>query len=213
MTGRATITWYFDTISPFAWIALPAIEAMSARQPVILAPVVLGAVLAHWGSVGPAELPPKRLHTYRLSQFCADRAGLPLRYPPRHPFRSLEVQRLLTALGATPAAVRTAFAFIWQEGRDPGEPQEFAALCERLGVADYEELVAAQDARTALRATTEAATAAGIFGVPTLRIGGEIFWGSDAMPMAEAYLACPGLFDGGEMARLASIPAAVERRR
>lgn len=213
MADTPAITWYFDTISPFAWMALPAVEALAARQPVTLAPVVLGAVLAHWGSVGPAELPPKRLHTYRLSQFLADRAGLPLRYPPRHPFRSLEVQRLLTALGATPAAVRTAFEFIWREGRDASEPQEFAALCGRLGVADYEGLATAQDAKTALRATTEAATAAGVFGVPTLRIGTENFWGADALPMAEAYLADPDLFAGGEMARLATIPAAVERNR
>ncbi|WP_431268948.1 2-hydroxychromene-2-carboxylate isomerase [Dankookia sp. P2] len=213
MTGGTTITWYFDTVSPFAWIALPRIEALAARRPVTLAPVVLGAVLAHWGSIGPAELPPKRLHTYRLSQFMAEAAGLPLRYPSRHPFRSLEVQRLLTALCATPAAVRTAFEFIWREGRDASEPQEFAALCGRLGVADYAGLVAAQDAKAALRATTEAATAAGVFGVPTLRIGKEKSWGADALPMAEAYLADPGLFDRGEMARLATIPAAVERKR
>lgn len=213
MTEAPTITWYFDTISPFAWIALPAIEALAARQPVTLAPVVLGGVLAHWGSIGPAELPPKRLHTYRLSLFLAGRAGLPLRYPPRHPFRSLEVQRLLTALGAMPAAVRTAFEFIWQEGRDASKPQEFAALCARLGVADYDALVAAQDAKARLRATTEAATAAGVFGVPTLRIGGENFWGADALPMAEAYLADPGLLASEEMARLATLPAAVERKR
>lgn len=213
MADNPAITWYFDTLSPFAWIALPAVEALAARRPVTLAPVVLGAVLAHWGSIGPAELPPKRLHTYRLSQFMADRAGLPMRYPPRHPFRSLEVQRLLTALGATPAAVRTAFEFVWREGRDAGERQEFAALCGRLGVADYEGLVAAQGTRATLRATTEAATAAGIFGVPTLRIGTENFWGVDALPLAKAYLADPGLFAGGEMARLATIPAAVERKR
>ena len=85
MTHTPAITWYFDTISPFAWIALPAVEALAARQPVTLAPVVLGAVLAHWGSIGPAELPPKRLHTYRLSQFwrsapacrCATRRATP----------------------------------------------------------------------------------------------------------------------------------------
>jgi 2-hydroxychromene-2-carboxylate isomerase len=213
MTGEVSITWYFDTLSPFAWIALPRVEALAAQRPVTMVPVVLGAVLAHWGSVGPAELPPKRLHTYRLSQFMAESAGLPLRYPSRHPFRSLEVQRLLTALGATPAAVRTAFEFIWREGRDASEPQEFAALCGRLGVADYAALVVAQGAKERLRAATDAATAAGVFGVPTLRIGTENFWGADALPMAEAYLADPGLFAGGEMARLATIPAAVERKR
>ncbi|MCB4823500.1 2-hydroxychromene-2-carboxylate isomerase [Roseicella aerolata] len=213
MSDRPAITWYFDTVSPFSWIALPAVEALAARHPVTLCPVVLGAVLAHWGTVGPAELPPKRLHTYRLSQFLAGRAGVPMRFPPRHPFRSLEVQRLLTALGATPATVRSAFEFIWRDGRDASDPQEFAALCGRLGVADYEAVVAARNAREGLRAATEAAVAAGVFGVPTLRIGAELFWGVDALPMAEAYLADPTLFSGGEMARLATLPIGVERRR
>lgn len=213
MADAREITWYFDTVSPFSWIALPAVEALAARHAVRLQPVVLGAILAHWGTVGPAELPPKRLHTYRLSRFLAERAGLPMRFPPRHPFRSLEVQRLLTALGAMPAAVRAAFAFIWEEGRDASEPQEFAALCGRLGVADYESLLARHGAKDGLRAATEAAIAAGVFGVPTLRIGSELFWGVDAMPMAEAYLADPTLFEDGEMARLAALPFGVERKR
>lgn len=213
MAEAPGVTWYFDTVSPFSWVALPAMEALATRQPVVFRPVLLGAVLAHWGTVGPAELPPKRLHTYRLSQFLAGQRGVPMRFPPRHPFRSLEVQRLLTALGAAPAAVRTAFEFIWRDGRDPSDPQELAALCGRLGVADYEGLLAARGAKDGLRAATEAAIAAGIFGVPTLQIGTELFWGVDALPMAEAYLADPALFAGGEMARLATLPASVERKR
>jgi 2-hydroxychromene-2-carboxylate isomerase len=201
------IAWYFDTVSPFSFLALPAVEALAARRAVALRPVVLGAVLAHWGGLGPAEVPPKRLHTYRLCRFLADRAGVPMRFPPRHPFRSLEAQRLLTALGATPAAVRTVFDFVWREGRDPGDSAEFAALRERLADRDL------PDAKAALREATEEAVAAGVFGVPTLRIGAELFWGVDAMPMAEAYLEDRSLFAHGEMARLAELPVGVERRR
>lgn len=213
MAGALEIAWYFDLVSPFSWIALPRVEALAARHRVALRPVVLGAVLAHWGTTGPAELPTKRLHTYRLSQFLAGQAGLPMRFPPRHPFRSLEAQRLLTALGAAPAAVRAAFEFVWHEGRDVSEPQELAALCGRLGVADYGALVEARGAREGLHAATAAAIDVGVFGVPTLRIGTDLFWGVDALPMAEAYLANPGLFAGGEMARLATLPVGAERKR
>lgn len=201
------IAWYFDTVSPFSYLALPAVEALAARRAVALRPVVLGAILAHWGGLGPAEVPPKRLHTYRLCQFLADRAGVPMRFPPRHPFRSLEAQRLLTALGATPTAVRSVFDFVWREGRDPGDPAEFAALRERFADRDL------PDAKAALREATEEAVAAGVFGVPTLRVGAELFWGVDAMPMAGAYLEDRSFFAHGEMARLAELPVGVERRR
>ena len=42
---------------------------------------------------------------------------------------------------------------------------------------------AGSDSKTALREATAAAIAAGVFGVPTLRIGTELLWGIDAMPM------------------------------
>lgn len=211
--GPPPILWHFDLISPFAWLALPAVEALARRHPLRFRPVLLAALLGHWGGIGPAEVPPKRLHTYRLCQFLADRGGQEMRFPPRHPFRSLEAQRLLTALDGDPAAVAAAFRFVWAEGRDPGEPAELAALCGRLGVADYATRVEAAGAGDGLRAATEAAIAAGVFGVPTLQIGTELFWGVDALPMAEAYLADLGLFARGEMARLAGLPVGAARRR
>lgn len=209
--GTPAILWHFDLVSPFSWLALPAVEAL--RRPVLFRPVVLGALLAHWGSTGSAEIGPKRLHTYRLCQFLADRAGLPLRFPPRHPFRSLAAQRLVTALGSGPEVVRAAFEFVWRESRDPGDPAELAALAARLGVGDAEVLIAARDAKSALRSATDQAIALGVFGVPTLSIGRALFWGLDAMPMAEAYLADGALFGTGEMARFAGLPVGVSRRR
>ena len=206
------VRWYFDPISPFSWLALPRVEALAATHAVAMRPVVFGAILSHWGSTGPAELPAKRVHTYRLCQFLAEREGLPMRFPPRHPFNPLAALRLLTALGAPMPAVRAVFEFVWAEGRDPSEPGEFAALGARLGAGDPEALANAAAAKAALRAATDEAVAAGVFGVPTLLIDGTVFWGADAMPMAERYLADPGMLARGEMARLAALPVGVERR-
>lgn len=191
------ITWYFDLVSPYAYLALPAVEALAARRPLWFRPVVLGAILAHWGGLGPAEIPPKRRHTYRHVQFLADRAGLPLRFPPAHPFRSLDALRgLATADEPGPAAVRAAFDHIWAHGGDPADLP---------GSTD-------PAAKDRLRGWTDEAIAAGVFGVPSLVTGGEVFWGLDALPMAEAFLADPGLFRTGEMARLDGLPVGVRRR-
>lgn len=208
----SAVAWYFDVVSPFAYLALPAVLGVARRHPVLFRPIVFAAVLTHWGQLGPAEIPPKRTHAYRFCQFLAGRAGLPLRFPPRHPFRSLEALRLITALDGDPDAVQAVFDFIWAEGRDPGEPNEFEALCARLGVADYDALIAERDAKARLRAWTDAAIAAGVFGVPTLAVGDALFWGADAMPMAEAALDDPGLLTRGEMARVANLPAGVQRK-
>lgn len=202
------ITWYFDPISPFSYFALPKVERLAATHGVQWRPVVFGAILAHWGQLGPAEIAPKRIQTYQLCQFLAERAGVPFKFPPCHPFRSLEALRLLAGLQARPASIRTVFEFIWAEGRDPSAPDEHAALCARLGAP----LMADAGAKTRLRTWTDEAIAAGVFGVPTLAIGKSLFWGVDAIPMAEAALADPGLLGRGEMARLATLPIGIERK-
>jgi len=210
--AASAAVWHFDVVSPFAYLAFPKVLAVARRHPVLLRPVVFGAVLTHWGQLGPAEIAPKRTHTYRLCQFLAGRAGMPLRFPPRHPFRSLEALRLLAALDGEADAVRAVFEFIWAEGRDPSEPGGRDALCARLGVANYDALVAERDAKARLHAWTDTAIAAGVFGVPTLEAGGALFWGLDAMPMAEAALDDPELLGRGEMARIANLPIGVQRR-
>jgi len=199
--SAAEVTWYFDVVSPFAYLALPAIEALACWRSVRLRPVVLSALLSRWGLIGPAEIAPKRLCTYQLVQFTADRAGIPLRFPSRHPFRSLETQRMLATLDGRADAVRAAFDFIWAEGRDPSDPAESAILRARIGAGEPD--AAAKDA---LRASTDDALAKGVFGVPTIVVEDNLFFGMDAIPMAEAYLRDPNFLTGSEMARLAKLP-------
>ena len=194
-------TWYFDVISPFAWLTLPEVEAWP--EPVAYRPILFAGILKHWGQLGPAEIPPKRLHTYRLCVHEAARRGIPLRFPPRHPFNPLAALRLLAATDGDPAATRTAMETIWRDGHDPSTPEGLAHLAQALGVADPEAAMAA--GRDKLRANTEAAIATGVFGVPTLAIGPDLFWGADALPLARATLADPGLLTRGEMARVATL--------
>lgn len=55
-----SIAWYFDFISPFAWLQWPKVKALAAAQPVALRPLLLAGVLDHHGQKGPAEIPRKR---------------------------------------------------------------------------------------------------------------------------------------------------------
>jgi len=121
--------------------------------------------------------------------------------------------RLLTALDGRPDAVRALFDLIWRDGRDPQSPETLRLARERLGIADFDAVIETSDAKAKLRLATQAAVAAGVFGVPTLALGGQLFWGTDAMPMARAYLANPLLFEDEEMRRVEALPTGVDRRR
>jgi 2-hydroxychromene-2-carboxylate isomerase len=207
------VIWYFDVISPFSYIALGEIEQLAQRIDLVYRPILFAALLEHWRHLGPAEIPPKRLHTYRLCVFEAQRRGIPFRFPAHHPFNPLKPLRLLVALDATPSVVRTVMDCIWRDGLDMSTDANWRITCAALGLdaAAATALVEASETKARLRANTEAAVKAGLFGVPTLQIGNELFWGADALPMARAYLDNPDMFESEEMRGLASLTASSMR--
>ena len=186
-------------------------EVLCARHAVAFRPVLFAGLLKAFGHLGPAEIPAKRTQTYRIAQWIAQDRGMVFRTPPAHPFNPLALLRLLCVRDLTVADVAAAFRLVWGEGRDPESPETVAMLAAALGVPPG----AGSDpaVKDRLRTNTEAAVAAGVYGVPTLAIGEELFWGLDAMPMARAYLADPALLSQGEMARVSNLPMATQRPR
>jgi 2-hydroxychromene-2-carboxylate isomerase len=209
MHDGAPLRWYFDVISPFAALQWPKVKALAARRDVVLVPVLLAAVLAARGQKGPAEIPGKREFTYRHVLWQAREAGVPLEFPPAHPFNPVTALRLCIAGGCTVAVVDAVFDWIWVQGRAGDNSDALQPLLQQLGIdADA---VADPAVKNALRANTDAALAAGVFGVPTLQVGDALFWGNDAHAFALAVLDDPALLDDPQMRRIANLPIAASR--
>lgn len=194
-----TATWYFDVISPFAYLHLKQFGKIAQPLDVTYTPVLFAGLLKHWETKGPAELPAKRRHTYRQCAWLARTNGVPFTMPPLHPFNPLKLLRLLTALAAPRSAVEAAFDFVWGEGRDPNA--EWPALCARLGVPADTPLIEDPQVKRGLQSATEEAVAAGIWGVPTFAVDGELFWGADTIDFLNAFLADRSLFTQPDMRR------------
>ena len=205
------LVWYFDFISPFSYLQYAGYPELFRRPDIELRPVLFAGLLDHWGQKGPAEITEKRRQTYRFVAWQARKLGIALRFPPAHPFNPIHVLRLAVALGATREVVGTIYDFIWKEGRSVAD--EWAELCARLRVSDATALIGAPDVKEQLRKNGEEAIAAGVFGVPTVLVDGEKFWGFDATGMLFDYLADPQLFNSPEMRRIDALPIAAERRR
>ena len=122
------LDWYFDFVSPFSYLQLERFDRLPAGTEVTLKPILFGALLKHLNQRGPAEIPHKREFTYKHVQWQADQAGIPLRFPPAHPFNPVRALRVAIALGNDIGAVRAIFRFIWQQGRLPDEPENWQAL-------------------------------------------------------------------------------------
>jgi 2-hydroxychromene-2-carboxylate isomerase len=97
--------------------------------------------------------------------------------------------RLAIACDSTPEAVHRIFRFVWRDGRLPDLPIEWAELAQALGLPDAHARIATAEVKEELRQNTDTAIARGVFGVPTLAIGDELFWGADATAMAADYVA------------------------
>ncbi len=188
--------WYYDLISPFAYLHFHSLAPLRERLQIEPVPVLFAGMLKHWGTKGPAETAPKRLHTYQYCVWQAGVQGLPFRMPPRHPFNPLAAQRLMVALEAGDDVVGNAFGFIFGEGRDP--EVEFDALAERLSVGEPGALIGRPEVKQQLIANTQEAIDAGVFGVPSLVLRGQVFWGNDTVAWATRFLDEPGLFERPE---------------
>ncbi|NUO74801.1 MAG: 2-hydroxychromene-2-carboxylate isomerase [Lysobacter sp.] len=204
------IDWYFDFISPFSYLAWQKVKTLSAATPLRPVPVVFGAVLVAHGQKGPAEIPGKREFTYRHVLWQSRQEGVALRFPPTHPFNPLPALRLCVAAGATAESVDAIFEWIWGQGHAGDSLEALAPLAAALGVdADT---IGSDATKAALRANTEAAIAAGVYGVPTLAFDGAMFWGNDAHDFALAALRDPGVLADPEMQRVGTLPVGVQRQ-
>lgn len=208
-----TLRWYFDFVSPFAYLHWQQLKTLPQFERITPVPIALGAVLHHLGNLGPAEIPAKRRFTYRQVLWQAQQQGVPLRFPPGHPFNPLAALRLCLAADATPASVDILFNWIWRDGRAADTPQALALPAAMLDVRDVVVAVSAPSVKEQLRQNTEAAIAAGVFGVPTLSIDAELFWGNESHALMAAVLADPGLLQQPEWQRIDTLPVAVERSR
>ena len=196
-----TLDWHYDILSPFARIALARMDDLPDAVTVRPRATLLGALLKHWGQLGPAEIVPKRRHTYRLAVHLAGRENIALRFPPRHPFNPLPAMRLLAGMnggrGATIEEAGIALRHVWDGGHAPDDEAGLLALADALGADPA--LATADRSKDALRANTDEAIGRGVFGVPTFTLPHdgrhEIFWGVDAMPMLIERLRDPALFE------------------
>jgi 2-hydroxychromene-2-carboxylate isomerase len=185
------ITFHLDFISPYAYLAFEKLpEALKGLSyEVDYRPVLFAAMLKHHGQLGPAEIGPKREWTYRQVLWQAHANGIAMQMPAAHPFNPLALLRLALACGEGGAINRyvaeTVFRHVWRGGADATALDRLHALQQVLQPRHDPQ---GAEVKAELKANTEQAIAAGVFGVPAMLVDDKLFWGFDALPMLRAYL-------------------------
>ena len=179
------LIFYFDFLSPFSYFAWLKLQKQHDLE-IIYKPVALGPLLNHWGIKGPGEVQPKREFLLKQCLRYAAKNKIEFTTPKTHPFNSLYALRLAlksTAGEGQNEVIKTLWLAGWKDRIDLGEPEELKHALAQAGLPseDLFEKSFSREARAELKANIQEAISYGTFGVPSMVVEDELFWGNDAV--------------------------------
>lgn len=186
--------FYYDFNSPYAYLAAERVdEVLPVRAE--WRPISFGFLLRSIGRV-PWSLGPEREAGMRECEERAAAAGLPpVRWPEGWPAENYSLLVLRAALvaeeqGRLREFSHAAFAKNFVEAANLRELEPVLAIAEEAGVEPeaVREGVERPEIKERLREATDDAVAAGVNGIPTVSVDGELFWGDDRLEDAAAAL-------------------------
>jgi 2-hydroxychromene-2-carboxylate isomerase len=192
-----TLEVWFEFASTYSYPAISRVETVARAAGVGIAwrPFLLGPVFRNqgWNDSPFNVYPVKGRYMWRdLERICAD-LGLPLVRPSQFPRPSLIGARVACTFQDEPWAgefIRRVYRANFAEDRDIGDATVIASILESVGQpAARLEAAQSAEAKTKLREQSDAAIAHDIFGAPSFRTAGELFWGNDRLDSAVAWAA------------------------
>lgn len=196
------IDYYLSLNSPYSYLGGPQLAALAEKHgaEIRVKPIDLSQIFPKTGGLPVAKRAPER-QAYRLVELERWRKHLemPLNLHPRFfpAAEGLAAGMVLAAGEASEggaAALRLANAIgraVWAEERDIADEETLKAIAGEAGLdgAALQEAARATEMETRYQTLSEEALAAGVFGVPTYKFNGELFWGQDRIAFLDRALA------------------------
>jgi 2-hydroxychromene-2-carboxylate isomerase len=215
------IRFSFDYESPNAYLAWTQLPKLAEKHGCTIEalPVLYAGLLDAHGQLGPGEVPAKG--RWMTSNFLRKAAllGLPLNPPaffPFNPLLALRVSLLPFEVEQRYELIDALFKAVWMRSFHVSEPAVVERVAEEIGLPGSELIERAQspEIKALLRQRTDEAISRGVFGVPSMEVGGELFWGYDDFPYLDLFLAGNDPLNPLERQRwrLGSRPSSVRRQ-
>lgn len=190
------VEYFFDYVSPFAYLAdtqLPALLARTGTE-VVYRPFFLGGVMQASKNSPPITVPNKGRYLFTDIQRWATRYAVPANPNPHFPVNTLAVMRAaVAALGEPRFADFHAAMFrgVWVDGQNLADETVLQRAIDAAGLDGAAVLARSREAavKDALRRNSDEAVERGAFGAPTFFVGDEMFWGNDRLDFLEEALA------------------------
>lgn len=192
------IDYYLSLSSPYTHMGHARFEemakahALTVRYRLLSSPEVFAAA----GTLPVAKRPPSRL-AYRMMELKRWRRHLGMSFnlePKFFPVPDLDAARMVVGAiqaGAHPGKLAGAFlAAVWEQERDITDLATRKAILTENGLDAEDIATRAERAEVAARIeeNTQDAIASQVFGYPTWKLDGELFWGQDRLDFLEQAL-------------------------
>ena len=191
----------YDVVCPFAYLASTRVAALAeeAGRTITWDPILLGGVLRALERPDiPMEAMPAAKARLKALDIVRQASMLdePLEVPAAHPRRTVAAMRCLIAAdrAVVPELTRALYRAYWIDGVDVADLDVLAPITAPFGV-DAVAVQADEAVRQGLFDATADAVSRGVFGVPTLEIDGELFYGTDRLRLVRRKLGLPRIQD------------------
>lgn len=190
------IDFYFDFMSPFAYLARGRIVKIAHQYDceLVYIPIDISQAKKAAGNTGPSnrEMPVKLNYLMKDIGRWAAIDKLPVNFPA-----SLDSYRMNLGTffaidkNQVETYVANCFDIGWGQGADIGSDETLITVVNAMGWPHDEFFQALESIELKLRyqAANERAQTQGVFGVPTFMIEGEMWWGNDRLHFLETFVA------------------------
>ncbi len=194
-----TIELIFDFVSPNAYLIWQPLNDLAEKHgaTIEITPVFLGGMHKLTGNAPPfvrdAEVKGKNDYAMlEMNRFIARHALTKFRMNPKFPFNTITLQRMLIALEPEKRAgfIATLLPAIWEQGLDVTDSETLGKILQDGGFDVQELATKTQDPaiKQALIDNTENAVERGAFGIPTIYVDGEMYFGKERLDQIEEQL-------------------------
>ena len=181
------IDFYFDIISPYAYIAYKKILKIKDIN-FKLKPILLGGLHNLAGITAPAFNKYKMKNMQNDCELVAKKNNISFKWNSKFPINSLNIMRgyLCVENSKKEEYLNSFFEAYWKEDQDLSSEENIKYLIKKLKIDEHGffNLISNQDTKDKLKQLTQEAFKKEVFGAPTFIVNNKVFWGQDRLEYA-----------------------------
>ena len=182
------IDFYFDFISPYAYLAHKKIQLLPKDIKINYKPILLGGLHNLEGITAPAFIKHKLKYMINDCLLIAKKNNHDFKWNSIFPINSLNIMRGYFSISSSNQAkyIETLFDAYWRDDFDISKEEILIPLLEqcRIDKDIFFKTIKDPVIKEKLKDATKNAHEKDIFGAPTFIVNNKIFWGQDRLGFA-----------------------------